>query len=170
MTRTFLYTCLWFIFLETMAGCSQKYSSNRISNCAVKITQGVYGRVFWVGGNQMPVATGNKKPENGVSLGQNRPKPVKRVLWVYPIIHRNQLVKTGKLYQKPTMKSVAKTLADEDGCFQLSLQPGKYSVFTEEKNGFFANMFDGKGNVNPVEVKTRDLTELNIKINYKAVF
>ena len=141
-----------------------------MSNCAVKITQGIYGRVFWVGGNQMPAIKKNKKGKNGVSVGQTGASPVKRVLWVYPLIHRDQLTKAGRLYQKPTIKFIAKTNADEDGCFQMSLQPGKYSVFTEEKKGLFANVYDGKGNVAPVEVKARDLTELNIKINYKAVF
>lgn len=142
-------------------GCSQKSNANQMSSCAVKIAQGIYGRVFWQQGNQMPGPSKNKT---------NGAKPVKRQILVYPLINRSQLVQAGGLYQMPAQKPIAKTESDKDGCFQLKLPAGKYSVFTQEKKGLFANMFDGQGNVSPVLVKNGDLTELNITINYKAFF
>ncbi|OJJ16859.1 hypothetical protein BKI52_32285 [marine bacterium AO1-C] len=155
-----------------MASCNPKSSSYKVSNCAVKISQGVYGRVFWVAGNQMPVI--GVKPKKKDSKGNQQTKPVKRQLLVYPLMSRNQLQASGRLFQVPNTKPFATTMADEDGCFQLKLPPGRYSIFTQEEDKgqkfVFANIFDGQGNVNPVEVKSMKLTELNIKINYKAVF
>lgn len=167
------------MFLGTIAtSCNQKSSPNRMSNCAVKITQGVYGRVFWVTGNLMP-SVGKKpkkrKPQKNKPKQNNlNGKPVIRQLWFYSLMSRSKLKTEGRLYKIPEAKPVAVTTSDEDGCYQIKLPPGQYSVFTvEETNGqkkLFANIFDGQGNVNPIEVKSRDLTELNIKINYKAVF
>ncbi|HAS43612.1 MAG TPA: hypothetical protein DCS93_24240 [Microscillaceae bacterium] len=163
--------CCLLVFMAT--GCSPNSSSYRVSNCAVKINQGVYGRVFWVAGNQMPVI-GVKPPKEKSKADNQRTKPVKRQLLVYPVMSMSQLKPNGRLFQMPDTKPFATAMADEDGCFQLKLPPGKYSVFTlEEDQGqkrIFANIFDGQGHANPVEVKRMELTELNIKINYKAVF
>lgn len=168
MKYIYLLSVLCVFLGTTTTSCNQKSSPNRMSNCAVKISQGVYGRVFWVTGNLMP-----KVGEKPKKRKQNK-KPVVRQLWFYPLMLKSKLKTEGRLYKLPDSKPVAVTTSDEDGCYQIKLPPGRYSVFTvEETNGqkkLFANMFDGQGNVNPIEVKTRDLTELNIKINYKAVF
>lgn len=163
---------IWSLLLiGTLTNCNPTSSAHRASNCAVKITQGVYGRVFWISGNQMPGLGMNDKKSK---KDQEATKPVKRQLLIYPLMSRTQLQMSGQLFQVPTSKPFAKTMADEDGCFQIKLPPGKYSIFTlEEDRGqqyVFANLFDGQGNANPVEVKSSKLSELNIKINYKAVF
>jgi len=162
----------WSLVLMTIS-CNPNSSSYRVSNCAVKINQGVYGRVFWMAGNQMP-GIGIGPPKQKSKDDKQKTKPVKRQLLVYPLMSRSQLQVSGRLFQVPEAKPFATTLSDEDGCFQLKLPPGKYSVFTlEEDKGqkhMFANIFDGQGNANPIEVKSMALTELNININYKAVF
>lgn len=163
MKHTFVTMSLALVFLSILLGCSPDGSAYKVSNCAVKITQGIYGRVFWVSGNQMPVLP--RKGKNNQAAA-----PVSREVWVYRLMQESQLNKNGRLYQKPTEAPLAKTTADKDGCFQVSLPSGSYSVFTLEKEGLFANMFDGKGNINPVEVKGGNISEVNININYKAVY
>lgn len=163
MKHTLITMSLALGLISALTGCNPNGSAHRVSNCAVKITQGVYGRVFWVSGNQMP--SPNNKGKNAQAGA-----PISREIWVYPLTQSNQLNKNGKLYQVPVDAPLAKVTADKDGCFQLSLAAGKYSVFTLEKEGLFANIFDGKGNVNPVEVKSKNISEVNININYKAVY
>ncbi|EAY28562.1 lipoprotein, putative [Microscilla marina ATCC 23134] len=167
MKHTFVTMGLWLTLTIALVGCSPRNNASRVSNCAVKITQGIYGRVFWVGGNQMPgpVKKGKRKEKNAPAGN-----PVAREVWVYPLMQTSQLNKNEGLYQKPATAPLAKTTADKDGCFQLPLAPGKYSIFTLEKDGLFANIFDGKGNVHPVEVKSNNITEVNININYKAAY
>jgi hypothetical protein len=52
----------------------------------------------------------------------------------------------------------------------VELPPGKYSVFTVEEEGLYANEYDSDGNMFPVEVLDGEFTEVTIKINYKAAF
>ncbi|HAS39175.1 MAG TPA: hypothetical protein DCS93_01790 [Microscillaceae bacterium] len=134
--------------------------TNTEKPCPAKIKQGIYGKVIWQEGNQMP----------GPGNNQKKMKPVKRELWVYFSIQRNDLVKQGKLFQAPDVKPVAKVESDENGCFQLKLPAGSYSIFTVEKNGLFANLFDGRGIVAPFEVTQGKVTQVDIMINYRSLY
>lgn len=148
---------LFLFFLSITVAQGQNKSSNQ---CPVRIKQGVYGKVFWQEGNQMPGPGNNNK----------KVKPIKRELWVYFSIQRDDLIKQGKLFQIPDVKPMAKVESDENGCFQLKLPAGNYSIFTVEKSGLFANMFDGKGIVAPFKVVQGKSTQMNITINYKSIY
>ena len=66
---------------------------------------------------------------------------------------------------------MAQLKTNKEGYFQCKLPPGKYSIFTLEEDGkFFANLFDGEGNITPFEVKKGEVTRYDISINYKAAF
>jgi hypothetical protein len=43
-------------------------------------------------------------------------------------------------------------------------------VFTKEKNGLYANLFDEKNNINPVIVKPGEYTWRTITIDYEAAY
>ncbi|MFT5917075.1 MAG: hypothetical protein ACI81T_003589, partial [Bacteroidia bacterium] len=82
----------------------------------------------------------------------------------------NELENDGTIFQGVEERMFRFVSSDKSGKFSVNLAAGKYSVFTKEKTGFFANSFDGEGNINLVEVKEGEMTELNIQINYAASF
>ncbi|HAH36991.1 MAG TPA: hypothetical protein DCL81_10860 [Algoriphagus sp.] len=76
----------------------------------------------------------------------------------------------GTLFQSISGEPITMVTTDEEGRYLLELAPGRYSIFTREEDGLFANIFDGDGNIQPVTVKKGEWTLLDIVINYKAVF
>jgi hypothetical protein len=49
---------------------------------------------------------------------------------------------------------IRKIKTDKTGSFKANLDPGKYSIFVQEEDGLFANVFDGEGFINPVTVES----------------
>ncbi|UII32377.1 carboxypeptidase regulatory-like domain-containing protein [Fulvivirga ulvae] len=129
------------------------------SSTAQQVLQGIKGQVLWFEGNFMP------------GPGQsNKGKPVHRTVLIYEVTSMNNVVQENQLYEKVPSKLIKTIETDENGNFSIHLPPGRYSVFTKEENGLFANVFDGEGNINPVTVKPGEMTEITIDINYKAVY
>lgn len=128
--------------------------------------QGITGQVTWLEGNQMPTIseTGNesKKDPKGI--------PVKRTIRIYPLLKISDMSLEDGLFKSLAAKPITEIETDESGKYSIKLSPGRYSVFTVEEDGLFANTFDGEGNVQPVTVKEGEWTLLDIVINYKAVF
>jgi hypothetical protein len=61
--------------------------------------------------------------------------------------------------------------SNSQGFYSCELPPGKYSIFTvEEKSSYFANSFNGEGEVNAVEIVAEKKVKLDISINYKAAY
>ena len=127
--------------------------------------QGITGTVTWLDGNQMPMVT-----EDGKATGKVDPKPIKRVVKVYPLIKFSDLRMEEGLFTAVAEKAIIEVESNESGVYSIQLSPGRYSVFVVEENGLFANIFDGDGNVNPVTVKENEWTLLDVVVNYKAVF
>lgn len=124
------------------------------------LNQGIKGQVLWLEGNFMPGPGQDKKGE-----------PVVREIYIYSVINKAEMKEKGnQLYEMPNQKPIAITESDENGIFEVVLPAGKYSVFTKEAGGLFANLFDGQMNLNPVDVEKGKFTEVDIKINYKAVY
>lgn len=134
-------------------------------SCAPKATptstQGLEGRVLWLAGNQMP-STGSRNSSSG--------SPVSRTLLIYELTHRDQCTRGDRLYTAISGEMVAKVETDSLGYFVASLPVGKYSIFTQEEQGYFANRFDGEGYVNPVIVTKGKTTSITIKIDYEAFY
>ncbi|RYE26376.1 MAG: hypothetical protein EOP42_20820 [Sphingobacteriaceae bacterium] len=51
-----------------------------------------------------------------------------------------------------------------------ALPVGQYSVFVVEKEGLYANYFNGKGSINPIEVLKDSLINKDIIISNHAAF
>jgi hypothetical protein len=81
-----------------------------------------------------------------------------------------QLEGEAPLFRAIKAEIVATAQSDDQGRYAVALPPGRYSVFTKEEGGYFANLFDGQGVANPVEVKAGELTALDILINYNAAY
>ncbi|MFC4874951.1 carboxypeptidase regulatory-like domain-containing protein [Negadavirga shengliensis] len=151
--KKLLYFLLGFALL---AGCR----SAKIS------TQGLKGQVFWVEGNQMPLIS-----ENGQALPENASKkPVKRTIKIHELTHINEARLGDYLLGDIETPQVALVETDEEGRFSVELPEGMYSVFTIEEQGYFANIFDLDSYINPVEVKKKRWTSVEIIINYEAAY
>ncbi len=109
-------------------------------------------------------------PHIGSGDDRQPAKPVKRTLRFYEPTTTDQVQQSGGFYSDPTTKLVSTVSSDENGNYTVALEPGLYSVFVEEENGLWANMFDGEGRINTVEVYTDSLTQHNILINYMAAY
>ena len=136
------------------------FTSCAASRTSSSLDQGIRGKVVWVEGNQMP----------GPGRKTNVGAPVVRELLIYEVLKMNELERKGSLFVEPTEKPVIIVKSDESGNFEATLPVGVYSILTREEDGLFANSFDGDNNVMPVEVLEGEYTEVNITINYKAVY
>ncbi|MFT4031801.1 MAG: carboxypeptidase regulatory-like domain-containing protein [Siphonobacter sp.] len=125
-----------------------------------KKKSGIKGQITWKSGNQMP------SPDRPISSG----KGTKRTLWVYELTNQNQTDQQDGFYQAIRTKLVKKVVTDDQGNFKVCLPVGRYSLFTEEPKGLWANITDGQMNIYPVTVEKDKWTEANIEINYAAAF
>ncbi len=84
----------------------------------------------------------------------------------------NCLKEEGKstFYTKINSPLIDSVITDQNGYFFLALSPGEYSLFVRERGLFYANLFDGDGFIFPVRVEKGKVTEVNIKIDYKATY
>ena len=158
--RTFQAVSL--IFLITLA-CSSKRFFN---TSYMKIGQGIAGKVIWLEGNLMPQII----EEGDTTKSLNRGKPVERYICIYELTHRDQTVQEGGFYKEVNTRLVKKILSDQEGNFATPLDTGQYSLFVEESQGLFANRFDGDGYIYPVEVEKGKITQVTLKIDYKAAY
>jgi hypothetical protein len=120
-----------------------------------QIKQGITGKIYLRRGNQMP------SPGQTTSQG----KPVKRTVLIYELTKREQATENGTHYTNIKTKLIAKSQSNDAGYYSIALPPGYYSVFVDDGDQLYANSFDGKGNINPVEVKANSVTTLNLIIN-----
>ena len=130
--------------------------------------QGVTGTVTWLEGNQMPmVKSPNQKPD---TLTSSQGIPVTRKIKVYPLTNLADVQQANGLFQSVKGEPVAEVSTDESGRYSLLLPSGRYSIFTEEEDGLFANNFDGDGNIAPLLIRKGEWIQKDIVINYKAYF
>ena len=149
------------IFLLAIFSCSLSFCSS-IKDGKSSIKQGVFGRVLWMQGNFMPSPD---RPQH------NGGKPALRTIYIYAQTKLSATEGESPLFSKINNDLVAQLKTNKTGYFQCKLPPGKYSIFTLEEDGkFFANLFDGEGNITPFEVKEGSVTTHNISVNYKAAY
>lgn len=129
-------------------------------------TQGIHGQLFWVEGNLMPQAS-----EEGTGpTERNLRQGVQRTVKIHSLTHIDQLSIGDYLIGNIQTPEISSFETDPDGSFRIELPIGKYSLFTLEQDGFFANIFDSENHINPVEVKAGEWSRFDIIINYKAVY
>ena len=132
--------------------------------CASKLQaqQGIEGMVIKVSGNQMPSPDIPKTPQKGF----------KTTLYIYELTNLSQVVKQNEsaFYSAINSKFVTKVETKEDGTFKVSLPEGKYSLFVKKEELFYANLYDGEGNIAPVEVAKGKMTRIVTKVDYDAVY
>lgn len=125
--------------------------------------QGIQGQVFWVAGNQMPQA-------NDRGINPEEKVPVQRTLRIHELTHINQARLGDALFGDIETPLIEEVKTDEEGRFFVKLPAGRYTVFTVEKSGYFANVFDLDSYINPYEVKEGEWTKAEILINYEGAY
>jgi len=128
----------------------------------MNIQQGIQGKVLWEAGNQMPSPDA---PQSGGRRG------VERTVYIYELTNSSQATTAdGVFHTNIQTKLVTQVKTDADGNFAIKLKPGRYSLFTKEEKGLYANLFDGEMNIFPVEVKEGEVTSVEFLINYNAFY
>lgn len=130
------------------------------TTCGSLNKQGIVGQLDWVTGNQMPGP--DKKPvaRQGVA----------REVQIYELLNQNDVESDGVFIKKVNKTLVKTVLSDSNGNFKVSLPPGLYSILIKEADGLFANQFDQNNNIQPVIVKEKGFSRVNIIINYEAAY
>jgi hypothetical protein len=126
----------------------------------VSVPQGVWGDVwFWDGDFQPACITGT------ISA-------VSRQVFIHAVTPYDSLVVAPRgpaFYSAIHTPLVAVTQSDSTGFFEAQLPPGTYSLFVREDSLFYANWFDGRGNVWPITVITGRVSGTRLDINYRAL-
>lgn len=132
------------------------------SNKQTKIKQGVYGYVTWLQGNMMPSPG---EPRSTIAT------PIERKIKIYEVTTLNEVTGQAPLFKSINTKLVKSVKSDENGYYECELPAGIYSVFTQEANGFFfANNFNGNGQITIVKIKLDSVVKLDVLVNYKAAY
>lgn len=122
--------------------------------------QGIRGEVLWISGNQMPGPGKTVSPKLGIQ----------REIYVYKLTTIEKEGHTGPFFNEIKSPLITKGLSKTDGSFKVKLDPGEYSVFVKEPNGFFANLVESDGKINPVTVPLKRFVWMTITIDYEAAY
>ncbi len=126
------------------------------------IKQGITGHILWESGNRMP------SPDAPPAESK---RGVERTVYIYELTNANQVTtQDGVFHTNIQTNLVTEIVTDANGRFAVALKPGKYSLFTKEEKGLYANLFDGEMNIFPVEVKEGQVTDVEFLINYGASY
>jgi hypothetical protein len=129
----------------------------------VTIKQGIWGNVWLWEGDFMP----------GTSSASRHGKvtAVCREVRIYKVTSMKDLEPfSGTNFTKVKSKLVKKVKSGKNGFYQVSLSPGRYSIFVKEDSTFYANWFDGQGNVLPVTVAKDSVTKFQIDLTSGATY
>jgi len=125
----------------------------------ISITEGIWGTLVKTEGNCMPIIDW----ENTTC----KQYPVKREILVYEYTKMNETRHDeGAKFFEVYTKLVATTTCDEEGFFELVLKPGKYSVFVNEGEYLYANLFDGQGGIMPITIELSKVSEFFLNLDY----
>jgi len=152
MLKKIIAPFLYFLLILILCSCMTIFSRQG----------GIQGHVYLIKGNQMPSPDIKPAPPKGLAT----------TIYIYELTNISQ-VKQGSrasFYSTINAKLVTTVGSDENGSFKTSLAPGMYSLFIKKDDLFYANIFDDKQNIAPVEVKKGSFTNVDIRADYDAVY
>jgi hypothetical protein len=123
---------------------------------------GLEGFIFRISGNRMP----------SPNVKQTPPKGIKTNLYIYELTGLNQVTRVGEstFYSSIHTRLVENISSDSTGYFFAALPSGEYSLFTKKDALFYANNFDGDNHIAPVKVVSGKVTQVNVNVDYDAVY
>jgi hypothetical protein len=126
------------------------------------IKQGIEGNVRLLTGNAMPMK----------DAPAAEAKPFETTVYVYPPIKLQEIASfaVNGVYTQLPGKELFSVKTNEKGAFSFPLPEGKYAVFVAYKKGFFANISNAEGYVQPIVVEKNKLSTINITIDADAVY
>lgn len=130
----------------------------------ITVSQGVYGTVHFTQGNCMPAG--------GSGATDCRTCPVKRKVQIYNYTLLSDAVRAVNstvFFERLRTTLIAETESDANGFFQVTLQPGTYTMVVVENGKLYANAGDGQGGINPFTVGA-GIKNVDLSITYKAVY
>ncbi len=144
---------LYALSLLTLLSCASSKSQQQ--------TGQLCGTIAWQSGNRMP------SPDQPTAT----PVGIAREIQIYELTNQRQVQIVKGFMQQISTKRVAVAQSDAAGHFCVKLPVGKYSVFVNEpEKGLWSNLFDGEGNIFPVEIKAEATTNIQFLVNYKASY
>jgi hypothetical protein len=148
-----------FLFLSIFLSCS---SQKRIVVSSQQIKQGISGQVFELSGNFMPSPDSPNANYEGT--------PMKTKVAVFTVLNNASMQKKNGMFVNMESQSISEVLTNEKGEFFIALDEGSYSVLIKLPNGYYANRYDEKMNINVVTVKKDSLTNVKMKFDLNAVY
>jgi hypothetical protein len=123
---------------------------------------GIEGYIFRISGNHMP--SPNVKP--------TPPKGIRTNLYIYELTGLSAVTRVGEsaFYSSIHTHLIETVHSDSTGYFFEALPPGEYSLFTKKDALFYANNFDGDNHIAPVKVVAGEVTQVNVNVDYDAVY
>ncbi len=148
---------LFYIILMFSACCSTNHSQS-LNN----VKQGIQGYVTEIKGNQMPGPDRKPEPAKGIQTD----------VFIYEVTTMDEVdaVEHEPFYRSIRTKFIKSIKSGKDGFFATDLEPGTYSLFTKVDGLYYANSFNGKNQIQAVEVLQDSIAEVNIIISAKATF
>lgn len=150
------------LLLQSCAAERQAESGTR------SVTQGVTGTVVFWKGDFMPGLDRSGRAGTG-----GRKMPVAREVYIHALTDMGMVEQApdySPFYSRIRSELVVHTRSDSTGFFRVALPPGRYSCFVKEDSMFYANEFDGDGNILAFEVARDSVTHITIDITYEATF
>jgi len=134
-----------------------------LKNNALKVTisTGLSGTLLMKEGDCMPT----------IPVGRNsscKEHPISRTINIYEYTGQHNIAGYGPLFDSVNSLLINQCTADQDGFFQVTLDPGKYSVFIMENDKFYANSFDGLGGIYPIDINADSVGIIELIIDYAS--
>ena len=125
----------------------------------VSIEQGIWGDIWFWKGNFMPVGRGD------ICL-------VQRMVYIYELTTREDVDQVGysPFFSNIYTNLVTTVRSDPEGFFQVTLEPGTYSLFLVENDYYYSNSYGPGGEIFPVTVKAGEVSEVLFNITTEAAF
>lgn len=128
----------------------------------ITVTQGAAGTLTYKEGNCMPIID----PKNTTC----KEYPVKGAIRIYSYTKESDVTRdTDHNITSINTTLIATAATDNDGFYQLSLQPGSYSLIMEYNGKLYNFMGDGNSGLHPITITSNTVLKENAQIN-KAVY
>lgn len=129
----------------------------------VSIEQGIWGDIWLWKGDFMP------------TIGRGIICQVKRTVYIYELTTMDDVdqIDFSPLFSNIYTDLITTVESDAEGFFQVSLEPGTYSLFIMEGDNFYSNRGSNDGEIIeifPVSVSTGEVPDVRIDITTEAVF
>ena len=159
MKRVISSLILTLIASSLMFAMGGRESKDQTPSTPAAPASGVTGKIEMWEGNFMPMIDKDRREQQikpGANMKVRIHEPAKGLL--------------GTVVAEVPTSVVAETVSDESGRFTIPVREGTYSLFIEDKNGWYANGWNGDGVQGAVVVEPMKMTEVLIKNTTKATF